>query len=210
MTRWSDAVGEGSAERYAERFATLAASGGDVHGEARFCEELAPPGARILDAGCGTGRVAIELSRRGFHCVGVDVDSSMIEHARRVAPDLHWVQQDLASLDLAEDFDLIVAAGNVIPLLAGGTEAEALRRFAAHLAPDGMVVTGLGLDPAHLPLPSAPFGLAQYDGWCEQVGFELVDRFATWDRLPYTGGGYAVSVHRRGYKTPIIAGSQVP
>jgi len=197
MTRWRDAVGEGSAERYAERFAALAASGADVHGEARFCEELVPPGALVLDAGCGTGRVAIELSRRRFRCVGVDVDPSMIEHARLAAPDNQWIQQDLTTLDLPDRFDLVLAAGNVIPLLAPGTEAPTLRRLTAHLAAGGVLVAGFGLDAAHLPLESAPFGLVEYDGWCEEAGLELVARFATWGGQPFTGGGYAVSVHRR-------------
>ncbi|MBA2445244.1 MAG: class I SAM-dependent methyltransferase [Nocardioidaceae bacterium] len=198
MTRWTDAVGEASAERYAERFTALAASGADVHGEASFCEQLAPPGAHVLDAGCGTGRVAIELSRRGFRCVGVDVDSSMISHARRAAPDISWVEQDLTTLHLPERFDLVLAVGNVIPLLAPGTEAATLVQLAAHVDDGGVLVTGLGLDPAHLPLESAPFGLVEYDAWCEQAGLLLVDRFATWDRQPYGGGCYAVSVHHRG------------
>jgi len=202
MTRWTDAVGEGSAERYAERFTALEASGADVHGQADFCEGLVPPGALVLDAGCGTGRVSIELSRRGFRCVGVDVDSSMIEHARRVAPANRWLERDLATLDLPERFDLIVAAGNVIPLLAAGTEAQTVRKLTAHLEADGVLVTGFGLDAAHLPLASASFGLVDYDSWCEQAGLSLIDRFATWDRLPYTGGGYAVSVHRRSVNPP--------
>ena len=56
----------------------------------------------VLDAGCGTGRVAIELSRRGHDVVGVDVDEAMLEAARAKAPDLTWVQGDLADpgLDL--------------------------------------------------------------------------------------------------------------
>ena len=198
MTRWTDAVGEGSAERYAERFTALEASGADVHGEADFCEGLVPPGALVLDAGCGTGRVSIELSRRGFRCVGVDVDSSMIEHARRVAPANRWLERDLATLDLPERFDLVLAAGNVIPLLAPGTEAQTVHRVTAHLAEGGVLVAGWGLDVAHLPLESVPFGLAEYDGWCGEAGLALVARFTTWDREPYTGGGYAVTVHRRG------------
>ena len=101
-----------------------------------------------------------------------------------------------------ERFDLIVAAGNVIPLLAAGTEAQTVRKLTAHLEADGVLVTGFGLDAAHLPLASASFGLVDYDSWCEQAGLSLIDRFAAWDRLPYTGGGYAVSVHRRSVNPP--------
>ena len=51
----------------------------------------------VLDAGCGTGRVAIELARHGVDVVGVDVDASMIGEARRRAPELEWVEADLAA-----------------------------------------------------------------------------------------------------------------
>ena len=77
---------------YDRRFEDLAASGMDMHGEAALVASYAPP-ASVLDAGCGTGRVAIELSRRGHAVVGVDVDEAMLEAARAKAPDLAWVQR---------------------------------------------------------------------------------------------------------------------
>ena len=92
----------------------------------------------------------------------------------------------------------MLAAGNVLPLLDRGTEAEVVERLAGGLVPGGLLVAGFGLDAAHLPLPAAPFGLAEYDAWCTAAGLSLVDRFATWDGAAFVaGGGYAVSVHRR-------------
>ncbi|SDZ08227.1 Methyltransferase domain-containing protein [Micromonospora pattaloongensis] len=203
-SRWSELTG-GNADagaRYASRFAALAASGADVHGEARFCADRAEPGARVLDAGCGTGRVAIRLAELGYRCVGVDLDESMLAEARRLAPELPWIRDDLAELDLpghgiAEPFDLIVAAGNVIPLLTPRTEPAVLARLTAHLRPGGLLVAGFGLDPAHLPLNWAPVDLRRYDEWCAAAGLALHERYATWDGEEYAGGGYAVSVHRR-------------
>ncbi|MDS1269041.1 class I SAM-dependent methyltransferase [Lipingzhangella sp. LS1_29] len=198
--RWTELVGEGHGHRYDQRFSDLAASGVDVHGEARFCAARLRPGARILDAGCGTGRVAVWLAEQGFDCVGVDVDASMLDQARARAPQLPWVHRDLAeldSVDLGADFDAVIAAGNVIPLLAGGTEARAVGRLAERLRPDGLLIAGFGLDAAHLPLSEAPVQLADYDSWCRVAGLELRERYATWDGDPYTEGGYAVSVHTR-------------
>ncbi|WP_449064400.1 class I SAM-dependent methyltransferase [Planomonospora algeriensis] len=201
-SRWAEIAGEDAGERYAARFAELAASGADVHGEARLCAALVPPGARVLDAGCGTGRVAIRLAELGYECAGADLDESMLEVARRLAPGLTWVTGDLSALTPGafgpgRPFDLVVAAGNVIPLLAPGSEARAVRRLAALLRPGGLLVAGFGLDTAHLPLASATVGLADYDAWCEAAGLVLERRMATWDGDPYDGGGYAVSVHRR-------------
>ena len=62
---------------YDRRFEDLAAAGMDMHGEADLVASYAPES--VLDAGCGTGRVAIELSRRGHAVVGVDLDEP---HAR--------------------------------------------------------------------------------------------------------------------------------
>ena len=200
-TRWSGIAGRPSGEEYAARFAALAATGQDVHGEATFCAALLPPPARVLDAGCGTGRVAIRLAELGYDCVGTDVDESMLATARRAAPALPWVLADLATLDLAaagipERFGLAVAAGNVVPLLAPGTLAEAVARISAHLVLDGLLVTGFGLDAGHLP-PGCPVTpLDDFDLACAGAGLELVDRFAAWDRQPWRAdAGYAVSVH---------------
>jgi SAM-dependent methyltransferase len=201
MSRWEELTGGTFGEDYAARFAALAASGKDMHGEARFCAALVPEGARVLDAGCGTGRVMIRLAELGYDCVGVDLDASMLAVARKKAPELPWIQADLETFDPAgagvpADFDIVVAAGNIFPLLAPGTEAAVLKRLTATLRPGGLLVSGFGLDEAHLPVPPS-ITLPEYDTYCTAAGLTLVDRFATWDADPYDGGGYAVNVHQR-------------
>ncbi|MGI8666383.1 MAG: class I SAM-dependent methyltransferase, partial [Jatrophihabitans sp.] len=96
-TRWAQLSGGSSGEFYAARFAALAATGKDLDGEARFCAALVPAPARVLDAGCGTGRIAITLAEWGYQVLGVDLDESMLAQARLVAPDLDWVHHDLAT-----------------------------------------------------------------------------------------------------------------
>ena len=196
VTRWSDGAGV-TGEKYAARFDALAATGADVHGEASLCESLMSPRATVLDAGCGTGRVAIRLAYRGFATVGVDIDASMLEIARSAAPGLRWVQADLSELDLGETFDLVVAAGNVLPLVAEGTEAVVLSRLAAHVSNGGLLVAGSGLDRSHLPDVAGLVSLADLDAWSTAAGLRLERRLATWDGESYAGGGYAVSIYRR-------------
>ena len=199
--RWAELTGGQAGEEYARRFARLAESGQDIHGEAAFCAALLKAASRILDAGCGTGRIAIRLAELGHHCTGVDVDPSMLAVARRAAPTQEWLLGDLARLDtlgLKPGFDLALAAGNVIPLLAPGTEAAVVRHLAAALRPGGLLVTGMGLDAAHLPLPEPPVTLTEFDNWCTEAGLSLRQRYATWNGDPYQHGcGYAVSVHSR-------------
>jgi SAM-dependent methyltransferase len=192
-TRWS-AEAPDRAATYDDRWAELAAKGESVHGEADFVHALlGDPPASVLDAGCGTGRVAIELARRGFDVVGVDLDSRMLDRARAKAPDLTWVHGDLVDVDVrpGAPFDAVVMAGNVMIFLAPGTEAAVVANLARHVRPDGgALVAGFQLDAGGLDL-------ATYDRAASEAGLELGERWATWDRQPYDGGGYAVSVHRR-------------
>ena len=116
---------------YVQRFRAMAESGKDLHGEARLIDAMAERGARILDAGCGPGRVGGELARLGHRVVGVDVDPVLIQAAAEDYPDAAWFTQDLAELDLAsvgenEPFDLIVAAGNLMGFLAPSTRGLVL------------------------------------------------------------------------------------
>ena len=190
MNRWLRSGDRPPATDYDRRFAEKAASGDDVHGEASFVESLGP--RRVLDAGCGTGRVAIELALRGVDVVGVDLDAEMLELARQKAPDLDWRRGDLVSVDLSDvaPFDVVVAAGNVMIFLETGTEAAVVANLARHLAPGGALVAGFQL--------KRDYGLADYDDDCEAAGLERAERWATWDRRPWhESGDYAVNVHRR-------------
>ena len=74
-----------SPDQYDERWAALAATGEEIHGEVDLVEALllehGLTGA-VLDAGCGTGRVAVELAARGHAVTGVDLDPALLDAAR--------------------------------------------------------------------------------------------------------------------------------
>ena len=201
MTRWKKLTGGASGEEYAARFAALAAQGQDMHGEATFVDGLVGPGSRLLDAGCGTGRVAVRLAELGHDVVGVDVDASMLAVARREAPSLGWHEGDLAHLPPGvldgAPYDAVVLAGNVVPLVAEGTLSAVVAGLAARLAPGGILVAGFGLDAAHLPRGCPVTPLADYVAAAEAAGLEPVDRFSTWQAAPFDEAeGYVVTVHR--------------
>ena len=127
---------------YDERWVEMARRGQSVHGEANFVSVFQP--RTVLDAGCGTGRVAIELARRGVETVGIDIDRRMLTSAVQKAPHLRWFHADLSTCVLVDPdghrelFDVIVAAGNVMIFLAEGTEDEVVARMAEHLVGGGV------------------------------------------------------------------------
>jgi rhodanese-related sulfurtransferase len=187
--RWAAWRREVDLDEYEARWTRLAAAGEVVHGEADLIASLGP--GPVLDAGCGTGRVAIELARRGIDVVGVDLDGDMIDVARTKAPELPWLVADLATLQLDRRFPLVAMAGNVLPFARPAHHRRIVHTLAAHLEPGGRLVAGFMLEPDGLELPT-------YDELCRACGLALEDRWSTWDRRPFVeGGGYHVSVHRR-------------
>lgn len=192
-TRWQS-TNAPRGDDYDARWRALAAGGQNVHGEADLVEALLREsgGTRVLDAGCGTGRVTIELAERGFSVVGVDVDPVMLSAARAKRAELPWVEADLTDLAQVVDaeFDVALLAGNVLIFVRPGTEGDVVRAVGERVAPGGLLVSGFSIRADRL-------SLNRYDELAARAGLQPVARWATWSREPFTGGDYAVSVHRR-------------
>lgn len=170
---------------YVERFRSMAAAGDDLAGEARFVDAMAPRGARILDAGCGPGRVGSALAAAGHDVVGVDVDPVLIAAAEQDHPGPRWLVGDLAELDLPgrgidEGFDVIVSAGNVMTFLAPSTREEVLRRLRRHLRDDGRLAVGFGL--------GREYELDDFLSDVDAAGLQRDLLLSTWDLRPFTDG----------------------
>ncbi|MET0628049.1 MAG: class I SAM-dependent methyltransferase [Acidimicrobiia bacterium] len=182
------------AQAYDDRWARLAADGHDVHGEASLVERLVARPATILDAGCGTGRVAIRLADRGYTVVGIDVDPLLLAQARAKAPTLEWRHADLATMasdDAPGPFDAIVMAGNVMIFVAPATEAVVVRNLAARLAPAGSLIAGFQLSTGRATIDD-------YDAWTRDAGLVPAARYATWDGEPFTpDSNYVVAIDVR-------------
>lgn len=168
---------------YIERFRAMRTAGDDLAGEARFVDALAPRGARVLDAGCGPGRVGSTLAALGHDVVGVDVDPELIAAAEEDHPGPVWLVGDLAELDLptmgiTEGFDLILSVGNVMPFLAPSTRQMVLTTLRAHLRQEGRVVIGFG--------SGRGYEFTEFFDDAAQVGLIHNLSVATWDLRPFT------------------------
>lgn len=187
-TRWQSENTETESRSYVERFARLEARGVDLHGEARMVDALLAPGSAVLDAGCGTARLGAELARRGHRVTAVDLDPVFVDIARQ-HPGITVHQADLTELNLGEQFDAIVAAGNVMVFMEPGTERSALERIAAHLRPGGVFVAGFATDRVYT--------VGTFDEDLASVGLRVEHRFATWDlRRWREDADWAVTVAR--------------
>jgi len=164
--------------RYIQRFRDLAAGGMDLGGEARMIDAMVGRGSRILDAGCGTGRVGGFLLEAGHEVVGVDLDPELIAVARAEHPKGEWHVGDLAELDLPGNFDAVVCAGNVITFVAPSTRVEILRRLGAHVRPQGRVAVGFGADRG--------YEFSAFLADAETAGLRPELLLSTWDLRPFT------------------------
>ncbi|MCX8562061.1 class I SAM-dependent methyltransferase [Mycolicibacterium mucogenicum] len=173
----------GHSQWYIERFRALARAGEDLVGEARLIDAMAARGARILDAGCGPGRIGGYLAAAGHDVVGVDVDPALIAAAEEDHPGPRWLVGDLAELDLPargipEPFDLIVSAGNVMTFVAPSTRVQVLSRLRAHLADNGRVVIGFGA--------GRDYEFGQFFQDASQAGLTPDVLLSTWDLRVFT------------------------
>ena len=198
-TRWEQTVTGDRWDFYVDRFAREFSDCTDLEGEARFIDVLAPRHARVLDGGCGTGRVTAALHRMGHHVVGADRDGGLVEIANGRYPGPPFVTADLLSLTPGilsaaggpEIFDVIVLAGNVMVYLATGTEEDVLRTLRELLVPGGRIVTGFATD--------RDYTIEHFDRDATVNGLTVEHRFATWHLDPwFAGADWAVTVLRRG------------
>ena len=179
------------AANYAERWRGFIAQGRDIHGEARMIDAMADRGARILDAGCGTGRIGGWLAEHGHRVLGVDLDAQLIQVAREDYPFVRWQQGNLADFTLPEgpgeltEFDVIVCAGNVLTFLAAGERLPALTRLRGRLAEGGRLVVGFGAGRGY-----------EFDDFradAARAGLSVDQEYSTW-QLHAPNGDFLVAV----------------
>lgn len=190
---WAEACARNPehSQNYAARWERIEASGQDIYGEARLIDAMAERGSRILDAGCGQGRLGGWLADRGHEVTGVDLDAHLIDVAQKAHPNADWHVGDLGQLDLRmpwgeqKRFDLILMAGNVMSFIATDERRLVLERIRAHLWDDGRFVCGFGAGRG--------YGFEEFLADAEAAGLELSVRLGSWDVKP-AGEDFLVGV----------------
>ena len=179
--------------KYDQRWDAMAARGDSIHGEADFVERLiGERKVRLLDAGCGTGRLAIEMVKRGHHAIGADLDPDMIELAATKAPHVNWHVADLSKMSLGDKFDVIVMAGNIPLFCAPSSQAAIIKSLADHLDDGGFLISGFSLETR----PNA-YLRRDYQRDALAAGLNEVAVYSTWDENPSGDtDDYTVMLHQ--------------
>ena len=165
-----------------------------------WLDPLLPPGARVLDLGCGCGvPVAQELAGRGHAVTGVDLSPVQIERARQLVPAAEFLCADMTALDFPPHaFDAIVAFYSVIhvPLAEQPALFATLARW---LKPGGYLLATVGhtawtgTEADWLDVPGGAMywshaDAATYRAWFAANGLRIVQE----GFLPEGDGGHTV------------------
>ncbi|MFZ9426129.1 MAG: class I SAM-dependent DNA methyltransferase [Ilumatobacteraceae bacterium] len=178
--------------KYDQRWETMAARGENVHGEADAVTRLierhvvdrvgadGPRVCHVLDAGCGTGRLAVELERRGHIVTAIDLDPDMVERARAKSSAIRWLVGDLAKLDDVIDaddgYDVIVMAGNILNFCAPGSQTAIVHNLVRHLAAGGLLVCGWSQE-----LREDAYLWTDFVRDARELGANLAETWTNWD-----------------------------
>ena len=140
-----------------------------------------PPGAAILDLGCGTGEPILRyLVERGYVVTGVDASAAMLAIARRRFPETRFVLADMRGLALGARFDAINAWHSLFHL-APDEQRAMFATFARHLRPGGLLMFTSGTEHGETwsenggqALYHASLDRAEYRSLLEAQGFQVM------------------------------------
>jgi SAM-dependent methyltransferase len=109
-----------------------------------YLEQAPKRGGRVLELGCGTGRLTVSIAQRGIDIVGVDLSDSMLAAARNKARaagvEVPFIHADMRDLDLDGRFETILIPGNsLLHLLTNEELKQCLAGVRRHLAPGGQL-----------------------------------------------------------------------
>jgi SAM-dependent methyltransferase len=104
-------------------------------------------GARVLDVGAGSGRVAHSLAKAGHEVTALDLDAGLLEalRDRDAGASIDTICADARTFDLdRDDFDLCLMPMQTVQLLGGSEERVSfLKRARAHLRPGGLLALAI-------------------------------------------------------------------
>lgn len=138
---WDYLHSEEMVRAYDEQMAASPLASADI----AFCERAFPTPGRLVDLGCGTGRLCHHFASRGYDCVGVDLSDEMLGRARENMGQLPVRYLKASLVDLAElpdaSFDYAACLFSTLGMVRGqDNRAKVLANACRLLRPGGRLV----------------------------------------------------------------------
>lgn len=140
---------------------------GDI---AFYISQMTGNGKRVLELGCGTGRLTIPLALAEFDVTGIDISENMLAHAREMAAqkgaNIDWVHGDVRDFDLGKRFDAVLFPANSISHLLDNESVEScLACVKKHLTEEGIFIFQAFTPGLHLLIrdPNKRYPVAEYE-----------------------------------------------
>jgi cyclopropane fatty-acyl-phospholipid synthase-like methyltransferase len=149
-------------------------------------------GARVLDLGCGYGRVSLPLARMGCAVTALDASEPMLdvagERARAAGVAIDFVHRDMRELDASERFDAVLSLGTALGYVEGEqADAAALAAAARALVPGGRLLIDTENRESKVRMsPTASFDIAGTTVRCERRYDHLTGRWH--ERMSWADG----------------------
>ncbi len=142
---------DASAQYYDLIYSTFKDYAGEAAEIARLLREVNPDTRTVLDVACGTAEHARLLAAAGFVVDGLDLDPAFVRIAAAKHPGGRFIEADMSDFHVAERYDAVVCLFSSIGYLRTlDRVAAALRCFAEHLAPGGVIVVEPWFPPGAL------------------------------------------------------------
>lgn len=128
-----------------------------------------PPGAKVLDLGCGTGNpIAGHIARRGYQVIGVDQSQNMLEIAKRVVPEAEFIRGDMVEMQFADKFAAAVAWDSVFHVERMHHSAI-YRKLADSLETGGRLLLSVGGSDADASAADSTGGDSVVEGFTSEM-----------------------------------------
>jgi SAM-dependent methyltransferase len=162
---------------------------GSNHGDIEYYKKkLKKESGKVLELGCGTGRLTIPLKKAGINIVGLDQAKAMVQIARKKAAKknlkISFIVSDALSFDSHSKFDTIIFPYNSISQIADSDISKLIKNVKDHLNPDGRFFFDIGR-----PLPGPkPLPRVKTNPWSDPLFINelnvTIRRESTWTRRP--------------------------
>lgn len=139
--------------------------------------------SEVLELGCGTGRVSAPLARKSKHLTGIEISETMLDQAKLKCQEgnVTFLQEDITSMQLNKEFDLIIAPFRVLQCLEHQEQIDGLFSVIGnHLRSDGIAILNV-FNPMFTQEEMRDKWISEDEKFCGETVLKNGDTLKLWD-----------------------------